>query len=229
MRIAICDDSSEDVLLIIDYLMEYKNLYNSKLEIKVIDEKEILSNIDDIDVLLLDVFLENENGINIARKINCQHNDIKIILCSISPDYSIEGYEVNAYRYLLKPLNKSKLFEYLDNIYASIEDNQIEFTDINHKSYNISAMDICYIDMNKRISNVHLKNGSIIQVIKSLKRWCLLLNNKMFVISHKGVLVNLHQIDNIKNDIVMKNGDIVYLSRKYKRNIIDLFHNINNL
>ena len=159
MKLAICDNEKNDLLQIKKLVLEYCKKNNYFFEIFTYqDYKELLHCIDDFNYIILDVLLDDLTGIQLAKEIHNINKDVKIIFCSINPEYSIEAFEVNAFRYLVKPINKQKLFEYLDEIRKNEKEAQITLIDCQQKKYTINILDICYIDMTGHLSTIHLKN-----------------------------------------------------------------------
>ena len=199
MKLAICDNEKNDLLQIKKLVLEYCKKNNYFFEIFTYqDYKELLHCIDDFNYKTV-----------------------------YDPEYSIEAFEVNAFRYLVKPINKQKLFEYLDEIRKNEKEAQITLIDCQQKKYTINILDICYIDMTGHLSTIHLKNKFTITIRKSMKEWMLLLNEYYFYLTYKGVLVNLKYVSSIEKDIViLKNGDSVYLSRKYRKEFEEKFMNM---
>lgn len=117
MKLAICDNENADLLHIKKLVLEYSKKNNYFFDIYTYqDYNKLLEEIIDFNYIILDVLLEDLTGIQLAKQIHDINKDIKIIFCSINPEYSIEAFEVNAFRYLVKPIDKQKLFEYLDEI-----------------------------------------------------------------------------------------------------------------
>ena len=100
------------------------------------------------------VLLYKTTGLEVARQIFQRNKDIKIIFCSTNPEYSLEAFEVNAFRYLVKPIDKLKLFGYLDEVRKYYMELSICVNDINHRQRTMSLFDVCYIDM--PVSYTHL-------------------------------------------------------------------------
>ena len=120
MKLAICDNENADLLHIKKLVLEYSKKNNYFFDIYTYqDYNKLLEEIIDFNYIILDVLLEDLTGIQLAKQIHDINKDIKIIFCSINPEYSIEAFEVNAFRYLVKPIDKQKLFEYLDEIIAA--------------------------------------------------------------------------------------------------------------
>ena len=115
----------------------------------------------------------------------------------------------------------------LDEIRKNEKESQIDLLDYQRKKCTFNILDICYIDMIGRLSTIHFKNKFTITVRKTMKDWILLLNNYNFHLTHKGVLVNLKYVSLIEKEIViLKNGDSVYLSRKYRKEFEEKFMNM---
>ncbi|MCM1027978.1 MAG: LytTR family DNA-binding domain-containing protein, partial [Roseburia sp.] len=67
----------------------------------------------DYDILLLDIEMGKINGIDLAKRIRAQNNDMQIVFITGYPDFMAEGYEVSALHYLIKPVRPEKLGEVL--------------------------------------------------------------------------------------------------------------------
>ena len=57
-----------------------------------------------------------KNGIDVAKEIRNYCKDAIIVFTTSSKEFAIDAFEVNAYHYLLKPLNQKKVFECIDKI-----------------------------------------------------------------------------------------------------------------
>ena len=68
------------------------------------------------DLLLLDIELEKMNGIALAKKIREKDDSIMLAFLSNRKEYVFEGYEVQAIRYLLKPLQEEQFFPLLKQL-----------------------------------------------------------------------------------------------------------------
>ena len=68
------------------------------------------------DVVLLDVIMPGMDGVELAKKIREQNRDIAIVFTTGMTDYLQEGYEVAALHYLVKPLEKAKVWDCMERI-----------------------------------------------------------------------------------------------------------------
>ena len=73
------------------------------------------------DILLLDVIMPGENGIDAAREIRRYDNNVKIIFLTSSAEFAVESYTVGAYFYQLKPIWEESFFRLMDSVIAECE------------------------------------------------------------------------------------------------------------
>ena len=72
------------------------------------------------DVILLDIMMPLLNGMDAARELR-EHNLIsKIVFLTTSPEFAIESYDVDASGYLLKPVDREKLYKLLDKCLSAV-------------------------------------------------------------------------------------------------------------
>lgn len=72
------------------------------------------------DVYLLDVILPGENGIELGRQLRRMDQRAIIIYLTSSPDFAVDSYSARAFYYLLKPVDKRKLFDVLDGAASAL-------------------------------------------------------------------------------------------------------------
>ena len=221
IRIAICEDEKETQLLIEDYLDNILKNINIEYEIQKYSSGEELleGNLKYIDILLLDIQMGQINGMDTARKIREVDNKIEIIFITSLIDYVQEGYEVRAYRYLLKPIESDELKKHVLTCIKYIEINKNNYIVINNKSntYKIHSNEIKYIEVQKKDMLIHTINKNF-DMRYSLEKIEKDLNLDKFIRCHKSFLVNLSYVENIKPNIaVLESGEEVPVSRyRYK-------------
>ena len=66
------------------------------------------------DILLLDIEMPGMDGVTMARRIRKENETVQIVFITGYSEYISEGYEVAALHYLMKPVDKDKLFATLD-------------------------------------------------------------------------------------------------------------------
>ena len=106
MRIAICDD--EEIYRIELKTLLDKLLINADYNIDTFDDGNRLSESFKslpYDLVFLDIEMPAVDGITLAKKIRAVSEKVFIVFLTSHVEYAIEGYEVNALRYLTKPVD----------------------------------------------------------------------------------------------------------------------------
>lgn len=70
------------------------------------------------DLIFLDIDLGGMDGMALARKIRETDSEVPILFLTNHKEYVFEGYEVQAFRYLLKPVTEDTLFPLLEELQA---------------------------------------------------------------------------------------------------------------
>ncbi len=221
MKIAVCDDEkifTENTIEMIYSLLADRNMCSI---IACSSGEEVLEKhrTENFDIIFLDIEMDGISGMEAAREI--RKNDSKVIIVFLTNyhEFAEEGYEVGAFRYLVKNQPeyvyeekfKSILEEYFQN------HKMFEVKSKNTTSY-LYLNEICYFDVLDKEITVHtMKNkikyyGKLSDVEEQLK------NDELFIKPHKSFLINISKVSCINNnDITMKNGDVVLMSRNCKK------------
>lgn len=216
LQIAICDDDEQ-------MRETLKKLTLSCIEAKIhqfAEGEALLKSEIDFDMILLDVCMEESgghkmNGIETARKIREKSNAV-IIFISALKEYVFEAYDVEAFHYLLKPVDESKLREVLEKAAAKVEKRRgMEPLTIkmNGVCKRVPIEDIFYAENDRRKIILHTRNGndSFYGKMEDLEQK---LGNRFFR-SHRGYLVHLEEVEGYDHtNIFMKNGETVFLARQ---------------
>lgn len=219
IKIGICEDEKEMQDLIESHLQNLLKNREYKIEKYISGEELLQANFEDIDILLLDIQMGKLSGMDTARRIREVNSKMEIIFITSLIDYVQEGYEVRAYRYLLKPIELEELKKHVLNCINEIEKNKNHYILIKNKSntYKIYSNEITYIEVKKKDMLIHTINKDF-DVRYSLEKVEKDLNLDKFVRCHKSFLVNLTYVENIKSNIaILESGEEVPISRyRYK-------------
>lgn len=188
-KIAICDDSKLDRQLLKVVIQTY--FENNEEEFKIF-EYELGDNLlDDIEVelLFLDIIMNGTNGMKIARKLRDIQFKAPIIFLTAHADYAVESYEVYAAGYLLKPYDTNKLTLLLDEVLQRSVQKRIAVKVKKQHRY-LEINDIMYVESDKHVLNIHLKDSRVIQTTEKLselkKR---LIQKDLFVVTKVILLI----------------------------------------
>lgn len=216
LNIVICDD---DYLFRKEFIEHVKNILKEKTDkFKIIEfncGEDLVENYsDNIDIFFLDIEMKDITGIDVAKKIRETNDKAEIIFTTGLIDYMQIGYEVRAYRYLLKPIQFEKLKEHINKCVDDIMRKRSKNLIIKNKGsiYNIAIEDIMFVEVINKDIMIHTKKQvyklktSMRQIEKELERYD-------FYRCHKGFLVNIKKIDSISKNMIVINDTEVPVSR----------------
>lgn len=139
--------------------------------------------------------------------------------------YALKGYEINAARYLVKPITIFQLKSILPKMIIEIEaDNGYYIEQNDDGIYKIYFSDIKYIETYGRNTLVHIKDYDVLSY-KSMKMHMSNLNNQ-FIRCHAAIIVNLKYVAQMgKTDLILTTGESIPLSKNRKREFKEAFLN----
>ncbi|MDE7293055.1 MAG: LytTR family DNA-binding domain-containing protein, partial [Oscillospiraceae bacterium] len=146
-RIAICDDESPMYI----QLCQMLNEYGEKREIEIHTDyfgsgNELLKTVNEYDVILMDYQMPGLDGIETSRIIKQSNPDCCLIFVSAYIEAAIDSHEVNTFRFLLKPVDKDKMFKYLDDYVKSIDRDHLLILKTREGAWKIKMSDIIYAE-----------------------------------------------------------------------------------
>lgn len=218
MFAALCDDDKYVTEEVKKLILEHAKENRLTVDIDEFESGEKLLNSEkNYDIIVLDYQLGSTDGLTVARELRKRNVLSCIIFLTSYPHFMIDAFEVNTFRFLLKPIDKSKLFKALDD-YVRIVDANYPITLLqNKKLEKINSNEICFIEADGKYSNIHLKD-TIMHCSKTLSGVAKLLPKYCFVKTHRAFVVNLHYIQSYSSDTVyLSNGESAYLSKNYQK------------
>lgn len=207
MRIAICDDEEK-------YRIQLKTVLD-KLLINTDDNIETFSdgNIlaakfaeSPFDLVFLDIEMPEIDGITLARKLRAVSEKVFIVFLTGHVEYALEGYEVNALRYLTKPVDIDKLKEVLNYVRDKIGSARQIIIREDGEEIILNVNDVVYIEsMNQNVRIVTTTGEHTIRY--NIGDFEEQLKDDGFFRSHRGYLISLSKVKKlIKTDVVLDGG-----------------------
>ena len=118
LRIAICDDEQFYREKIQSLLKQYFKKRNLQYEVEAfVSGEDFLRQCENrvrYDIVFMDISMEKLDGMQTARQIRAFHSDTSIVFVTAFIDYALEGYKVNAVRYILKDTLDGAVAECMD-------------------------------------------------------------------------------------------------------------------
>lgn len=226
LKIAVCDDDALDLNLIQDLVLEYmKDHPNPGVAITQFDSSERLLErlkTETYHIYLLDILMNGKNGIEVGEVIRENDSRAAIIYLTVSPDYALASYSVDAQYYLLKPIEKEKFFRILGREIENLAKESGTYITVRTKNgiKSIRTDLIMYVEQNYHVFTYHLTNDTSIESITSRARFDqelqVLLNDPRFVKISSSMLVSLRCIKTINaKGLILQNGKELLIARAY--------------
>lgn len=213
MRIGICDDDINQIEELKMMINEYGNhqvfTYHSSEELFFVHSNQNIP----FDCLFLDIQMLEMNGIDCAKKIREFDDNIQIIFLTSIADFVYKGYEVNALRYILKPISKQKLNDILKLVESKIKVSQ---QSIYVNKEKIIIDDIIYVESIGHYCEIVTINN-ILTVKITFKELLVMLENNLIQI-HRSYLVNFKYVNSIKKcNCYLVNNKTLPISRSFNK------------
>lgn len=216
LKIAICDDESEFRKNIHKILIDYLNKKGVLYEIDEFKSgKEFISlglEIIKYKIVFLDINMDELDGMETAQKIREVSKDIFIVFVTAFINYTLEGYRVDAVRYILKNnINFAELvYECMDAI--SLKMNYVvkkETFNFKEGTKKVSLERLIYIESRLHKLEFYIMGDSISKysLYSTLNEMEKRLENHNFIRIHQSYLVNMRYIVKVSRyEVELNNG-----------------------
>ena len=128
LEIAVCDDDIADLECAVNML--HKIFTSQKIAYhieKFMSANQMLENISRIDIGILDISMEELNGIKLGRKLKEKFPDVKLVYITSYEEYCMQVInEVHAFSFLCKPLEYDKLELQILELLNQLPDSAVE-------------------------------------------------------------------------------------------------------
>ena len=224
LNIAICDDNALHNELVNDLLNEYIQSRRTAVRSAVfLSGEALLENVKangGYDIYLLDMIMPEMNGMDTAAALRGMGDEGKVIFLTSTLDYALESYEVQAFYYLLKPVDTEKLFSVLDRAAAQLtHDEAAAFTLRTRDGEKRILLDhLMYVDVFNRCLQFHMDDGKVVEgmTMRVTFREAVseLLGDERFHLCGSRSVVNLSLVDTVgKEETIFRNGDSFFPAR----------------
>ncbi len=220
IQIAICDDEA----YMSDHLQRMvSNFFRRKnMEITILlfpCGEELLRYNRQIDIVFLDIQMKNIDGMETARKLRANKFRGILIFITVLKEMVFQSFEVQAYDYLVKPIEEKQFEKTMERLYASIQ-NASKASLLVQKGYEsriISFDDIVFCEIIDRKIYLNLVSSEVIDYYDRIENLETKLDKRFFR-CHRSYLINLKYLKGYKNGIAyMKDGKEIPVSRLRSR------------
>ncbi len=187
-----------------------------------------------VDLIFLDINMPNVSGVQIATLF---HDKTSIIFTTAYSKYAIEGFELNAVDFLVKPISFDR---FLRAIIKAMELKQLKENNLNTaekiipaenekplfiksgtKIHKINLSDILFLEKEGNYFNIHLVSNKKILIRMNFFDVFRYIPNSSFIRIHKSYIINIQHIDTIEGQTVIINGNKIPISAAYKQELLN--------
>ena len=194
---------------------------------------EINSN--QIDLIFLDINMPEISGLSFAKSIN---KNIKVIFTTAYREYAIDGFNLQAVDYLLKPISFERLLqavnkylgenntvEAFDSVEILPEKNDFIFVRADRKMVKINFSEITFIESLSDYVKIHLNDKTIVtrETISNIEAK---LPKNNFIRIHRSYIVAVSKIDSFTNEFIEVGVKALPISRSYKKDVLLRLENV---
>lgn len=180
----------------------------------------------DVQLLFIDINMPEISGMEFAKSLT---NKPYIVFTTAYSEYAVEGFQVEAVDYLLKPITFSNFLKAVNKVKNLIELNSNYqkdsikttanhlFVKSDYKLIRIELADIKYIESQHEYIKIHLIGSNPVLTLLSLKSIEELLPSNQFMRVHRSYIVNLAKITVIERNRIVFDGKVyIPVSEQYK-------------
>lgn len=184
------------------------------------------------DLIFLDINMPGISGISFAKSIN---KEIKIVFTTAYREYAVEGFDLHAVDYLLKPISFGRLLDAVSNFQKVHLDQNVAksqpqaspdfiFVKIDRKMFKIDFSKILWLESLSDYLKIQTFDGSKVtrETISSIE---MKLPSSKFLRIHRSFIIAIDQIESYSNEEVVIQNKSFPISRTYKEQVIKTLEN----
>ena len=181
-----------------------------------------------VDLLFLDINMPSVNGIDFYRAL--EQNTLVIFTTAYS-EYAVEGFNLNAVDYLLKPFTFERFLQATNKAndflnYQMQNENTASpylFIRADYSLVKITISNILYIEGLDDYLKIHLENQRPVVTRMTMKALLEKLSSKDFIRVHRSFIVPFSKIGSLRNKVVSVEGKEIPIGTSYEENFLKYF------
>lgn len=229
MTLAVCDDNLQELTIIKSFLIEYRTPSGEPIlfdSFQTATELLTALHTKKYDALLMDIIMPDTTGMEAAKEIRNNSNEIPIIFLTSSPEYAVESYRIKALDYLLKPIDKKLLFAALDTICSQLSSPNDSLAIKTAKAMLLLPFaQIEAVEINNKTLQFHLTNGTVKSITGKLSDYEeALLCREEFIKVHRSYIINMSLMKSFSNHSFVSLSDVtIPISRNLQKQVKETY------
>jgi len=184
-----------------------------------------------VDLLLLDINMPAMSGIELYKKVS---KDTMVIFTTAYSHYAVEGFNLSAIDYLLKPFEFGRFQKALEkaNEYKGYtqrketEEQKFLFVRVDYSMVKVVLEEVLYIEGLDNYIKIHFDNGKSLLVRMSMKGIAEKLPSSEFIRVHRSFIVPVTKVTSVRNKIIYLNKQEIPVGTNYVDEVIPMFKNL---
>ena len=214
----IAQDILKDFISKVDFLNLVGSCSNANEAYQEIQNKSI-------DLIFLDINMPGIDGMAFAKIIP---KEIHVIFTTAYREYAIEGFDLEAADYLLKPIPFERFLKAVTKVHeATSKQDSLKsqkpyflFVKQDRKMEKIDLVDILFVESYSDYIKIHLKERMLI-VRESISNFESKLPPSQFIRFHRSYIGNISEIDSYTHEFLEIAGKALTISRSYKEEVLN--------
>lgn len=227
-NVAVVEDDENDFNSINDFLLRYAKEKNNIITIKRYKTADsfLFEYQKVFDIIFMDIMMPGTNGMDSARKLREIDQDTILIFVTTISRMAIQGYEVGALDFILKPLEYPSFFMKLDRAFTKIkkEDEKSLCLKTKEGLFVFKENELLYVEVINHRLIYHFADKDV-EIYGSLKNAQNELNKQHFYKTNNCYLVNMSHISGIDGyDLILDNKATLSVSHPKRAEFLKSYH-----
>lgn len=233
LKIAICDDIEQERKRLATLLTEYLDTQTTPAQVKTFahpDELLSATESESFHIYILDIVMPMISGLELGREIRRIDREAQILYATTEPQFALNAYATNPINYLLKPIDKVKLFETLALAVSKVDVAEEQtFTLKTADSLRVvSLSDILCCEYQAHAVLLTLRSGEVVvsRTIRDsfVEYIASVVNNRFFLRCHNSFVVNMRYVERFaKDSFTLRGGKMVPIAKGQYQTVRDTY------
>ena len=184
-----------------------------------------------VDLIFLDINMPDISGLSFAKSMSKEY---KVIFTTAYREYAVDGFDLKAVDYLLKPISFERLLQGINKFFEEssasvprqseeihIEKDDYIFVRSDRKMVKVNFKDIVFIESLSDYIKIHLEGQKVLVTRDTLSNIEARLPISDFIRIHRSFIVSMHRIETFTSDTIGIGKHEVPISRSYRDAVIE--------
>jgi len=172
-----------------------------------------------VDLMFLDINMPKLSGINFYKGLSHKPN---VVFTTAYPEFAVEGFELNAVDYLLKPFSFERFIQAVNKVKEKAKSSTQErhiLLKADKKMYKVDYGEILFFEALGDYVKAHLQDKVLI-VTTTLKKLLAELPSDQFFQTHKSFIISKNKIEYMEGNQIKIADKMISIGQSYKEVVL---------